>query len=111
MYERIGNLPVTPAQNSPDYVVERSDIGPSFWDFRFTVIGKGEFPFDMLRGDNCWPADTTSALTMRNPDAAEDRRKLREVVLTSRQIRKYWLPEFGRWASFGWHVKSTAWEQ
>jgi hypothetical protein len=111
MFERIPTLPVSSQPYAPQFVVERSDgPGEQFWDFRFTVMGKGMFPYDMLRSDQCWPADTQSAMTIPTPDTAEERREPREVVLTSRQIRKHWLPEFGRWASFGWFVKSTAWD-
>lgn len=108
MFERIHTLPVTTAPYAPTYIVERStEPGAEFWDFRFTVIGKGDFPVDMLRRDECWPVDGDSAAYLIDDG---DSRESRHVTLTSRQPRKLWLPTFERWQSFGWVVKSTAWE-
>ncbi len=96
------NVPVTNAPDSPDYIVDADEIGPCNYLFTYAVIGKGTFPFDMLRHDGAYPADTTSALNI-------GRQGLREVRLFSHG-REGWLPTFARWQSFGWCVKSTAWE-
>lgn len=60
----------------------------------FIVEGRGEFPFDMLRRDQAWPADTTSAMAM-------DGRGLRRVAITASCLRHI-TP--ARWESFGWPV-------
>ncbi len=117
MFERIPHLPITEAPHAPDYVVER-DVGLraggkpeaeiQYW-FKFTVVGRGQFPFDMLRHDMAYPADTTSAMNMGHTGATYDERKApREVTLVVKTERSYWLPTFARWASFGWVVKSDA---
>jgi hypothetical protein len=116
MFERIPNLPVTEAPASPDYVVER-DVGlrvngkpeaeVQYW-FRFTVVGKGQFPFDMLRHDMAYPADTMSALRITPSDTRAGRMTPREVTLVHTDRHSFWTPTFGRWASCGWVVKSDA---
>lgn len=98
MYERI-DAPV--AGPRAHYVVERDDGGAdSRHTFRFTVVGAGPFPFDMLRYDDCYPADTDSAMNLQ-PTSVR-----REVVLVSHQPRRWWNPTFDRWRSFGWVVKT-----
>lgn len=113
-YERIAHLPVTSAPSSPHYVVERDGIYErgmayenEYW-FKFTVVGRGQFPFDMLRHDRAFPADTTSAMNMAPGETRDERKAVREVVLVSSNPRPTWLPTFDRWASFGWVVKSDA---
>jgi hypothetical protein len=65
----------------------------------FTVAGRGEFPIDMLRYDQCWPADGNAAsdiLHSLRPGPLERREiKLRSAA---RQIT----PD--RWSSFLWTV-------
>lgn len=62
----------------------------------FKVIGRGEFPFDMLRYDECFPADGESALKLGHSD--NNRR-----MVTLRTCRSTNIHE-GRWVSFGWQV-------
>lgn len=61
--------------------------------FRYSVHGRGAFPFDMLRYDLAWPAtqDDVVALT----------------VETERGVRLRGLkePTPERWATFGWRVE------
>jgi len=68
---------------------------------RFVVEGTGEFPFDMLRSDQCWPAS----------NAGDNIQKLAphhrsEMLRTKRQITLCSIsePTEGRWASFQWPV-------
>ncbi len=60
----------------------------------FTVAGRGDFPFDMLRHDRAFPADTISALNM-------GRQALRSVSLRTDRLR---CVTPARWSSFGWTV-------
>lgn len=101
MFERI-DAPV--AGPRAHYVVECDNGGAdSRWTYRFTVVGRGDFPYDMLRFDECYPVDGDSAANI-----VRWTRGTREVVLISHQPRKWWNPTFDRWRSFGWVVKSDA---
>lgn len=59
----------------------------------FTVEGRGEFPEDMLRYDECAPLNYADTRAMKQ-------RGLRMVTLTGRKHT----PTFARWESFGWKV-------
>lgn len=59
----------------------------------FTVKGKGSFPIDMLRFDQCWPRSPHDVTAMLNDH--EER---------SVNLRGLAGPTSGRWASFGWYV-------
>jgi hypothetical protein len=77
---------------------------------QFTVIGRGEFPLDMLRYDGCYPQCETDTAIMRKDGS-------REVTL-HKTFNWYgaddvagvvaelasWSPTVGRWNSFGWAV-------
>lgn len=69
----------------------------------FVVAGCGQFPADMLRYDECWPADALSAdaiaLNTQDMRARESRRTVK--VITHRRG-----PTIARWRSFGWRVIS-----
>ena len=78
---------------------------------RFQVRGKGIFPIDMLRHQQCYPANTEAAAAMEdhfydshNPHIT---RGLRTVLLETCKDSSYWTPEGyqvvgdDRWASFG----------
>ena len=60
----------------------------------FTVRGKGQFPFDMLRYDTCWPK-------FESPDVPALTRTDEERSLTMQGLRE---PTEDRWRSFGWRV-------
>ncbi len=60
--------------------------------FEYYVSGRGQFPFDMLRYDNAWPA------------TAEDADRLERVELRSIKLYSYQKPTLERWASFLWSV-------
>ena len=67
----------------------------------FTVEGNGQFPYDMLRYDACWPTSARDADNMHGNDG--DYGRLRRISLTS--ARDPWMaPTSGRWKSFGWRV-------
>jgi hypothetical protein len=68
---------------------------------RFTVEGGGQFPFDMLRYDGCYPAtqEDVTAMVLRRPS------ERRQVLLETHH------PRAGangltdeRWRSFGWRI-------
>lgn len=66
----------------------------------FTVEGRGVFPFDMLRYDECWPVGGAVNLGERATDAEGKERK-RRVKLRTHQAGA---PNVARWESFGWKV-------
>lgn len=70
--------------------------------FEFTVEGKGEFPFDMLRYDQCWPADSESAGAIATPETLETYRAKRRVRLNV--VKPSRAPTVDRWASFMWKL-------
>lgn len=77
---------------------------------KFRVMGRGEFPMDMLRYDAAWPADTESAMKIAMPmypseDQRHDFARKRRVVTLYSAAR--YLTE-ARWASFGWTVLNEA---
>ena len=63
----------------------------------FTVEGSGEFPFDMLRYDTCWPEHETDTPMMGRGWSGRAKRSVRMIGLRT--------PTVGRWLSFGWVVK------
>jgi hypothetical protein len=64
-----------------------------------TVSGRGEFPFDMLRYDQCYPADAVTASMLAT--AGTDRHQRMMKFRTSNSINVH--P--ARWESFGWKVE------
>lgn len=67
--------------------------------YEYTVEGRGDFPFDMLRYDCAWPAIGDSAAYLIVDQ--EERRMVRKIRLRSIQR-----PTEGRWSSFGWTAHS-----
>lgn len=67
--------------------------------YRFTVIGAGEFPIDMLRYDRCWPRRESGEI------AASFRPRLRAALTID--IEGMNEPTRDRWTSFGWHVHNV----
>jgi len=104
MMDRVKGLTVSPG-SLHEYILERDMTADKVYTFRFTVIGKGTFPFDMLRYDRCFPHSTNDAGWINESD------RQRHIVLVSQNPRKLWMPTFERWRSFGWVVKSTVWER
>jgi hypothetical protein len=62
--------------------------------YEYIVTGRGEFPWDMLRYDACWPATSTDVAKMTGEF---DWRMPRSVVM-----RSYSKPTIDRWSSFNW---------
>lgn len=67
-------------------------------EVRFTVVGRGVFPADMLRHDKCYPVDgEINAITNPVPSRVRP-----EVSVTLCGVRRLITPD--RWRSFGWVV-------
>ncbi len=70
--------------------------------YRFKVRGRGEFPFDMLRYDSCWPETSGDVHEMfYDKNIKEERIKLRDIMFLSNSP-----PTKARWSSFMWSVVS-----
>jgi len=71
--------------------------------YEYYVTGSGQFPFDMLRFDLCWPATGDDAALMENPiewrEIRYGERKLRSI-----KMRSYKEPTIARGSSFTWSV-------
>lgn len=63
----------------------------------FTVMGKGRFPHDMLRYDQCFPCDGISVHNIET-DKCPVVRPVKLVSIASGGITSL------RWASFNWYV-------
>lgn len=66
----------------------------------FAVQGSGQFPFDMLRYDCCWPVREGHD-TGRMAPLPGERLGRRVLLMATRSERG---PTEGRWASFNWQV-------
>jgi hypothetical protein len=76
----------------------RIDPVKSLWEF--TVEGKGEFPFDILRYDQCWPKrESEDSVSLAPFERGSRFRETRQVTLVGMSE-----PTDGRWRSFGWRV-------
>lgn len=67
----------------------------------FVVTGDGDFPFDMLRYDECWPVDIESAMAMRTD--SEPTPQHRRVLHLASDLEG--APNVARWKSQGWTVQ------
>lgn len=68
----------------------------------FTVAGAGDFPFDMLRYDACWPASSADA-TALSGGAHSESMPQRQIVLACKPGDNWrFVPTHGRWNSFTW---------
>lgn len=72
-------------------------------EIRFTVEGSGEFPFDMLRYDRCFPASESDAGKMPRPHQGSSRRII-ELIAVDHDGNNRFAPTIGRWESFRWKV-------
>lgn len=68
---------------------------------QFQVRGGGQFPFDMLRYDSCYPASETDSAALEH-----HRREKRRVTLLASipNPQSVYFPDRARWGSFGWTV-------
>jgi len=66
--------------------------------FIFRVSGRGEFPVDMLRRDECYPYRTEDAMIILGGATAPKRVG---VFVSPRP------PLIDRWDSFGWNVEQV----
>lgn len=73
-------------------------VGATYY---FAVSGSGDFPFDMLRYDACWPSSSLDASSIGQPCYSE-RKGHRVVILACRPGGYGVVPTVARWASFGW---------
>ena len=74
--------------------------------YLFTVTGAGEFPFDMLRYDRCWPEREGETHKLGSGQPGFRTAGVRSVEMVS--LRG---PTVARWASFGWKVGDTVQER
>jgi hypothetical protein len=70
----------------------------------FEVLGRGGFPYDMLRHDRCFPSDTGSAQSMEVEPDVRYSNVDRTIKLTAYTTNKNWKPTTERWNSFQWGV-------
>jgi hypothetical protein len=69
----------------------------------FTVMGRGEFPLDMLRYDQCHPYRSEDAAAIGYNSRYDDPSQIRTVVLVTTSPNS---PTPARWSSFLWGCKS-----
>ena len=70
---------------------------------RFTVEGRGEFPCNLLRTDQCWPAGAEDAARLGAHFVTADPEGVRTRSVTLETAAKY-SPNRQRWSSLGWRV-------
>lgn len=70
---------------------------------RFTVEGAGEFPLDMLRSDQCWPAGADDSARIAAHHGGADPGEVRGRMIRLETVAKY-APNRQRWLSFSWRV-------
>jgi hypothetical protein len=70
----------------------------------FTVVGGGDFPFDMLRKDQCFPTDSVSAENMSEAGQVRHWARRRVVHLARWVDHALQIPTRERWRSFGWDL-------
>ena len=74
----------------------------------FVVVGRGDFPVDMLRYDECYPVDSEGVHNIIhrsydvNPNTGHHFQVGREVRLATN--KRFGLTA-ARWESFGWKVQ------
>jgi hypothetical protein len=73
---------------------------------KFVVHGRGPFPLDMLRYDECYPDSTADAELIALSFDTECRPSSWKIALRTNQAIRYWQPCVARWASFSVSVLS-----
>ena len=69
---------------------------------RIEVIGKGEFPIDMLRFDSCHPLYESDCTIIRH--SLRDPLNEPQIVALGHWGPSSWTPTAKRWRSFHWAV-------
>lgn len=69
---------------------------------KFTVIGHGRFPIDMLRYDCCFPYQEVDAQEIARHENGDSEQY--PVAIMRYADDKKWRPTEGRWKSMGWNV-------
>jgi hypothetical protein len=74
--------------------------------YDFTVEGRGAFPVDMLRHDQCWPMLPDDSAAIMGYDAWGQKHVNKVDDGELRQVRLLGLksPTVSRWSSFMWDV-------
>ena len=69
----------------------------------FAVEGSGDFPFELLRRERCWPASAEDAVSLgiRLADGDPDAARTRHITL---ETASSYSPNRARWRSRGWRV-------
>ena len=76
-----------------------------FYRVEFKVTGHGEFPYDMLRYDQCVPKEGINSIPRPFPSSRDGTSpKIREVTLVRYTPNRNSGPTEARWLSFGWAV-------
>ena len=78
------------------------------WKTNYTVKGSGQFPLDMLRYDQSFPASGEAVIDMSG-DWDTDLREIKLGRYT--KVKDSGIPTEGRWSSFGWFVVTDSIEQ
>lgn len=86
-------MPTKPTARQLDKLIEAAQNA-----IEYQMQGSGDFPFDMLRYDLCWPATEQDSRLLPT-----DRHPYTGRVITLKGLKP---PTQGRWASFGWVVVS-----
>jgi hypothetical protein len=73
---------------------------PKEYRYEFTVVGRGQFPVDMLRYDACWPKREAEDSISISASFAIHAHGTEEITLIGVKA-----PTEARWESFGWKVK------
>ena len=73
---------------------------------RFTVTGLGQFPFDMLRYDGCYPSSEQEARKLQEycNNLYTTERSLGQRLTVELRTCHQSAPTLGRWSSFLWRV-------
>ena len=72
---------------------------PKLYVTTFSVQGRGAFPVDMLRYDECYPASEREAGKLEHHERGH-----RTVTLRAKHETPYYSLTEERWASYGWTV-------
>ena len=75
---------------------------------KYSVIGSGPFPTDMLRYDESRPAEERDSAGIAMTRDSTEFDNMREITLVvshdNKAEQRRWVPTHDRWRSFGWQV-------